>query len=466
MTAPTGASAPAPEVGGSFASDPRTASARPADAGGALLAPGGVPLYVHLLTWGIVAQFMSGSTRLYGLPLPLDRVLVALGLLAFVAHPDARRAGWRVAGIHLLMAACLAWCVGSMLWFGTITDPVAVFALVDSVGALPFLLFLLAPVVFATQARRRVWLRALTILGAYLGAVSTLEGLHLYALVLPPGIVDPSHPHFGRALGPSLQVASNGLALMACMYPSALYAARSRGWRRWFGALACALCLLGAFFTLTRSIWLATLLGALAVVCVERRARGRLLLAGAGVAIVLSGVFVAVPSVSASVTERAETSRSVYDRLNANAAALRVVESHPLTGVGLQRFHVVEGDWVWQSPEYPITNMGIDVHNVVLGHAAELGLPGLTLWLLVVGAAVVAATTGPRRRRGDLHDFRVAALAYGLGWATVAMLVPIKYALPTSVLWVGMGIVADHGRLGITRVPDDDRPADRTEVSP
>lgn len=441
-----------------------------------LLAHDGVPVYVHLLTLGVAAQFMSGSSHLYGLPLSPDRVLIAAGMLAFVVHPDARRALWRPTFLHLSMAAVLAWCLGSMLWFGTLTDPVAVFALVDSVGVVPFVLFLLAPVVFATAARRHVWLRTLTLLGLYLGAVSTLEGLHLYALVLPPGIVDPSHPHFGRALGPSLQVASNGLALMACMCPAGLYAARKRGWRRLLGATALVLCVAGAFFTLTRSIWLATILGGLVVFLRERRLRRGLFVAAGAGALVLVAVLLTVPSVAASATERAETSRSVYDRLNANAAAVRVVLERPLSGVGLQRFHEVEADWVWQDPDYPITNMGIDVHNVVLGHAAELGLPGLTLWLLVVVLAVGAAWAGPARRSGDLHGLRTAALAYGAAWATVAMLVPIKYALPTSVLWVGLGIVAGRRPLGITHLPGDDARgtvsaspvpgSERREVSP
>lgn len=423
------------------------------------------PLYVHLLTWGVVLQFMSGSSRLYGMPVPPDRVVLLAGFLAFALHPDFRRAGWRLRAIHLVMAAVVAWCLGSMLWFGTLTDPVAVFSLVDSVGIVPFALFLVAPVVFATSARRHVWVRALTLLGFYLGVVSTLEGLHLYSLVVPRSIVDPSHPHFDRALGPSLQVASNGLALMACLYPAALYAARRCGIRRWIGVAAALACLAGAFFTLTRSIWVATLLGVVAVFCAERRSRRFLVLAGVLALAVLAVVLVAVPSITSSVTERAETSRSVYDRLNANEAAVRIVAARPLQGVGVQRFHEIEGDWVWQSPDYPITNMGIDVHNVVLGYAAELGLPGLTLWLLAVGLAVAAAIAGPRRRGGSLHDARVAALAYAVAWTTVAMLVPIKYALPTSVLWVGLGIIADTRRLGISHLPGISRVPDGSDAS-
>lgn len=412
-----------------------------------------VPAYVHVLTAAVVLQFMSGSSTLYGMPVPPDRIVLAAGLLMLLAHPDLRRSGLRLEPIHLVMAALVAWCVGSMIWFGPLSDPTAAFALADAIGIVPFLLFLTAPVVFATRARRRVLLRALTALGLYLGYVSVCEGLHLYALIVPQSIVNPSHPHFGRALGPSQQVGSNGLALLACMYPSAVYAAQSRGVRRLVGALACLLCAAGAFFTLTRSIWLALVLGVAVVIVAERAVRGRLLLAAAAAAIGLAVLPSVAPGIGGTVSERAQTSRSVYDRLNANAAAVRVVLARPVEGVGLNRFHVVERDWVWQDPDYPITNMGIDVHNVVLGLGAELGLPGLTLWFVALLWAAWAAVRGPRDRDGPLHDLRVGALAYGVAWCTVAMLVPIKYAFPTAMLWLGLGLVADHRRLGYDTLP-------------
>lgn len=413
----------------------------------------GPPAYVHVITLAVILPFMSGSSHLYGLPLPPDRIALAVGIVLLIVHPDLRRAGVHLAGVHVLMAAVVAWCIGSMIWFATIEDPTARFALLDAMGVVPFALFLLAPLVYATRRRRHVLLRALTVLGLYLGYVAVAEGLQLYSLVFPRGIVDPSNPHFGRALGPTQQVGSNGLALLACIFPAALYAAHSRGWRRAAGALAALLCTAGVFFTLTRSMWLALVLGVLVVIIVEPRVRGRLIVGGAAAGILVGGYLALSPSVQDEVTARAQTSRSVYDRLNANDAAVRVVLARPLAGVGMNRFHKVEEDWVWQDPEYPITNMGIDVHNVLLGHAAELGLPGVTLWLSTLLYACWSAARGPRTRDGPLRDFRVLALFYLVAWSVVAMLVPIKYAFPTAMLWLTLGIVADHRRLGLTHLP-------------
>ncbi len=415
--------------------------------------------YAWLIAMSIAGQAFAGSWGLYGSPVPLDRVLLAAGLLALAVHPNTRAPRWRLRPVHLLMVVAAAWCIGSMIWFGTSTDPTAIFALLDSFGIVPFLLWILAPVIFATAAHRGVLAAVLTWLGLYIGYVSVAQGLGLYGFVVPQTIVQPEHEHFERALGPSLQVASNGLALLACGTFAAVYAAQTRGWRRLVGVLSFLLCAAGMLFTLTRSIWLAALVGALAVVLVERRLRAPALGLGAVLALAGAALFAAVPAVGDAVSTRAETSRSVFDRFNANDAALRVVAARPLTGVGYQRFHEVQEQWVWQSPRYPITNVGIDVHNVVLGHAAELGIPGALLWITVLGWAVVGAVRGPRDRA--LRPYRLAALAYGLGWVVVSMLAPIKYALPTSVLWVALGMISDPGLQGWvpSRDPADGSPA-------
>lgn len=419
-----------------------------AGSGVAVGGSGPVPAYVPLFAVAIAAQAFSGSWDRYGSPIPLDRVLLAAAVVSFLCHPDARAVRLAPRPIHVLMVASLAWCLFSMIWFGTLRDPLAVFAFLDSFGAVPFLLFLLAPVVFSTPQRRDTLAAALTGLGLYVGYVSVAQGLRWHGLVVPSTIVVPEHGHFERALGPSLQVGSNGLALLGCLAYSAVYAARRSGLRRAVALCSMALCAMGVFFTLTRSMWLALLIGVTAVVLVDRRLRRAAVVGAAAGVTALGLISLAVPTVLDAATTRAETSRSVYDRFNANEAALRIVAERPLLGVGFQRFHDVEAEWVRQSPTYPITNMGIDVHNVVLGHAAEIGLPGTALWGAALGCGILAAVRGARSR--DKRPYLLATVGYGLAWLTVSMLVPIKYALPTSLLWVSLGLLADPRQLGWT----------------
>ncbi|MDO5627805.1 MAG: O-antigen ligase family protein [Mobilicoccus sp.] len=407
-----------------------------------------VPLYVWLISLAVAGQAFAGSWGLYGVPVPLDRPVLLAGLVAFALHPDVRSYRFRLLPLHLVMAAGIAWVVASMIWFDTLTDTVAIFALLDAFGIVPFLLFVIAPIVYGTSARRDVLAGLLTGLGLYIGWVSVAQGLSLYGLVFPQSILQPDHGHFDRALGPSLQVASNGLALLACGTFAGVYAARHRGWRRWVASLSFLLCLAGVFFTLTRSMWLAALVAIGIVVLTERRLRLPAL--GLGVVGLLAGglILSAVPGVAQNALQRAETSRSVFDRLNANEAAVRVVTERPLTGVGFQRFHQVAEDWVRLAPTYPITNTHIDVHNVPLGYAAELGLPGVLLWVVPLLYALWSALRG--RRDPGASDYRLAAVAFAVAWFIVAMLVPLKYALPMSVLWLLLGMVSDPRSVGWT----------------
>lgn len=412
---------------------------------------GTAPLYVYVLVAGVCAQFMSGQAAAWGLPISPDRLLIPLGLLLLAAHSDIRVQAWTPRLVHVLLVLASTWALGSLV----LSDNLSIntlYMLVDAFGILPFVLMCIAPVVFSTPSRRDVLLGALTILGAYLGLIAVLEGLGLYGLVFPGYIFDPQSNHFGRAAGPSTQVASNGLALFACAVAATGFAVRHRGGIRLSAGVIALACLAGTFFTLTRSIWLGTLLGILAAAIADHRARRSLVPVLVGVVLLGGAVLALAPGVLDQASERANDAGSVYDRVTANDAALRVVAAHPLEGVGYQRFHLVENDWVWQGDTTPIAATGIAVHNVLLGHAAELGVPGATLWLLALMAAG-ASTLGRRARAADLHGWRIGVLGYTVCWVTVSMMVPISYALPTSLLWLGLGIVADREHLGFVDRP-------------
>jgi O-Antigen ligase len=93
-------------------------------------------------------------------------------------------------------------------------------------------------------------------------------------------------------------------------------------------------------------------------------------------ALIITVAFAAVPGLRDKAFSRATTQRSVHDRQNTDAAALRVIGRHPLTGLGWLRFIDVNQDYVRQARDYPITNINIKVHNVPLSPMAELGIPG------------------------------------------------------------------------------------------
>jgi O-antigen ligase len=246
---------------------------------------------------------------------------------------------------------------------------------------------------------------------------------------------------FGRARGPFLGSEADGLVMAACAFAGGVTAVRFQGlWRR-IGALAAVAALAGCLLTLTRSVWLGAVLGIVVAGLSTPRLR-RLLpaaLATGAVALVLG--LTLVPGLSDKVTARATVQRSLYDRQNVNAAAFRAIDQHPLDGVGWMKFLDVGTDYVRQSPTYPITNVKIEVHNVVLGRAAELGLPGAGLWVACIVAGPLAAVFR-RVGKGDLAGWRVVSIGVLSAWGVAIMSSPVPYPLPNLLVWLLPGVLA------------------------
>jgi O-antigen ligase len=109
------------------------------------------------------------------------------------------------------------------------------------------------------------------------------------------------------------------------------------------------------------------------------------------------------------------------------------------------RFVDESPDYVRQGVDYPITNVRIEVHNVVLGRAAELGLPGAALWVSCLLAGPVIAAL--RRLQGppDVEGWRLVLLAALTSWLVAIMVSPVPYPLPNFLVWLLAGLVAACG---------------------
>jgi putative inorganic carbon (HCO3(-)) transporter len=399
----------------------------------------------RLLVGSLACSLLSGNSARVGLPLPPDRILLFAALTLLVLGEGARdlsRLRWqRVYGAMVLV---VLWTVWSGLTHGTLQSSYGFFALLDRL-VIPFLLFALAPVIFARDADRRLLLRMFVLLGCYLGLTAIFEITGPHSLVFPRYVMDPDVGIlFGRARGPLVEAEANGMVLAACLFASILALSRSRGAWRGAAAASAALSGLGVLLTLTRSVWIGTVLGTVIVVALVPSLRRRALLLAAGAAATLGAVVLSIPGLSTALVDRATTSRSVYDRQNTNAAALRVIAEHPLDGIGWTKFLSDGTDWVRQADSYPITNVDIEVHNVVLSRAAELGLIGAALW-------VACLLAGPGRaflRRpadADLDHWRLVFIGYACVWGVCIMVSPVPYVLPNSLLWLLAGLLCGTG---------------------
>ena len=405
----------------------------------------------YTLSAAIFLTPFAGNWPQLGIPGPLspDRLLLAGAIVAVVlrAPPIASRPPLRLPGIQWFLGLAVAYVLGSALVAGTLTERPAFFKIVDAFGILPFLTFLVAPVVFATRRYRAVLLGTLVALGAYLGLTTLFETARVDSLVFPRYILDPAYGiHAGRGRGPFVDAVANGLALYTCAVACAVALAT---WRRPSHRILAAgvglLCLVGTFLCLQRSVWIGAALGTAVAMVATRGARRYLLPVVVATTIGILVATALVPGLSERVTGRVQQGETLWDRENLARAAVNMIEARPLLGFGWGRFTRESADYFEQAPGYPLTSTASPVHNTPLGYGAELGLIGLTLWLLALlcGVGAALAPRGPP----DLILWRAALLAVATALLVVINAVP-PTAWPNRSLWLLAG-VAYSGRYAL-----------------
>lgn len=408
-------------------------------------------VYVVLMILGLAANLLSGHSHRVGMPIPLDRVLILLALILLWRDPGRTRARW--GAVATLMTLFVAWTVASMIWHGDLMTRSTQFALLDRT-VMPFLMFLVGPLVFSTTARRDVLLKGLTLMGLYLGVTAVLE-IFLPQLVFPRYIVDPTvGMHFGRARGPFAGAEAMAMTLAVCAGAGLLLAGRQIG--RWstLGLVVAPLTMFGVVLTGTRSAWMGVVAGILFALVLSpalRRWIPAMLVAGAAGVV---GAMIFLPSLVQSVFERSTANGPIYDRLSSNAAAFRVIGDMPLTGIGWRRFYPHGSEWARQSDSLPMNNAVIEVHSVVLSRAAELGLPAAIVFVLIIvlGPLRAALRARPVPGHPDLSGWRVLTGYVLAVWLVAGLFGPLSNPMPNYSVWLIAG-VASWGLITQTTLP-------------
>lgn len=410
----------------------------------------------------IVLQLFSGNWPLFiGVDIPLDRLALVLAIASLILKGSRAVSNRRlvVRPLHLVMLSALAWTAASAVLVGTLFQHLGFYAYLDRFGLVPFALFFLAPYFFGSSRHRNMLLGAGLGIGLYLGLTGIEEGLHLYGLLFPRYIANPNVGiHWGRARGPLLEATGDGF----CIFVGGVCAALGLSvWKRTWVRALCVLSLVldagAVFFTLTRGVWIGAAVGA--IVGMAALPRTRRLIAPMVVSglMVVSITLAASSSIRAEVLGRTESVQPVWDRENTDLAALRIVLDKPLTGVGWENFPNVAGQYMKQQATYPITGLGLEVHNVYLSHAAELGLPGLVLWASSFLGAFWRAVRprwprAPGQSASDAAEeaaantwrptWQAGGLAIGACFLCIASFSPFSQALPNSLLWTFLGVMA------------------------
>src|ERR1700722_1161761 len=379
-----------------------------------------------LMCGAVALTVFSGGWSQIGLGgLPVDRLAIIGVLLAvFLCVPGvARTPRLQLKNVHLLMAVTILYVVGSAVVAGTLTSEVGGLALLDQLGLLPYLMFLIAPAVFASRRERDLLLATLVGLGAYLGLTAVFESLGPHSLVFPSYIanVDEILPE-GRAGGPFQSSVAEGFATFACAVAAVIAFAQWRGRKRYFAVAAGGLCVLGCFLTLERGVWIAAVAGSIVATLATRTGR-RWVIPGVSLcALLIGGSLLLSPALSSKVTGRIEYKPRGGDLQNQPSAAARMIETKPLLGFGWDRYTSDSIEYFRQGPEYPMVGYSTSekpepLHDSYLFYMVELGLVGALLWLgsLLWGVGGAIFARGP----AELRPWKLGLLAIGVFFLVV-----------------------------------------------
>jgi putative inorganic carbon (hco3(-)) transporter len=163
------------------------------------------------------------------------------------------------------------------------------------------------------------------------------------------------------------------------------------------------------------------------------------------------GVVGAYKMTSQALSQRVEAiftaqGRTGSGRLNAWRAADTSFRERPYFGLGYGAFEPSANDLMLQTPGVDLSNFllrrnGLEAHSAYIGTLAELGIPGLALFLGMLGSTAIAIRRAAARARklGAISSMRIAnALLISLvGWAVASIFLSSETSRP---LWIMIGM--------------------------
>jgi O-antigen ligase len=234
-------------------------------------------------------------------------------------------------------------------------------------------LFLIVPVVYRFARGPRALVFATVIISV--GAISALIGIVQYGVL--------HYDNLGKRPQGALthyMTYSGVLMLVACAAVARLLYRRGSapsGAQLWTALVMPAL-IVALAFTLTRSVWVGTLVGVGVLFVLKDRRLLAVLPVVALLAIILA---------PAEVTARMYSVFDVNDPSNRDRFAMlrsgvEMIRDHPLTGVGPDMVKTLYADY--RQP-WAVNELNVHLHNVPMQIAAERGIPALVIWLAFIG---------------------------------------------------------------------------------
>jgi O-antigen ligase len=393
----------------------------------------------------VLFAFLEMLTSLGGVSLAkVTGALLVVAWLAVVSGGGRRTRNFFAErpGLTYLLLAFLGWNAISLVWSpdnGAAVSSVMRYTLN----------VILMPIAYTAVRERRDVVRILAVVvgGASIAAIS--------AVLVPP---NPDAAAAGRATGTIGDPNELAAALVVGLAIAGAFAVNRfvSPLMRLVSAGAGALCLLGILVSLSRGGLLGVGGALIVAVVMGGRWRGRVLATCGALALVAVGYFAFVASLPAK--ERVlNVSGGGTGRLDLWTVALRMIDAHPIQGVGsgqfpsssvhylLQPGAIQRGDLILSTPKV--------AHNTYLNIVAEVGLVGGALFATIVLTCVACACIAVQRLRRD-GDERLEILARGVvvgigGYLVALLFISESYS---KLFWILMAL--GPVLLAVASVPD------------
>jgi O-antigen ligase len=359
--------------------------------------------------------------------------LLAASWAATVAVRRRRRTGFVSAHPFAAYALALfiAWGAASMLWAEQPSEGASALPRY----ALNLVLFI---IVYAAVSERRhaVWVASAYVAGATVAGTFAVLGLG-------PSFGNPTE--IARATG----TVGDANELAALLIPGLVLAlvlgavAKNAPLGRLAAFTAAGICIVGLFLTLSRGGLVGLGCALVAGIVVGGRWRPAAALAALAIALTTVGYFSLVAS--PEQRQRVTTVEGGTGRTDIWTVGMRMVRAHPVEGVGLGNFKNSSVHYLLEPGALTRSDLIVDrprvAHNTFLQVLSELGIPGLVLFLAIVGFSLRAAFLAARLfdARGDL---RMELLARGLLVSLIGLLAADFFlsANFSKQLWLLLGV--------------------------
>jgi O-antigen ligase len=365
-----------------------------------------------------------GITKIFGLLLVASWFAAAStrdedGRNFITAHPT----------MTYVLAIFVAWSMLSIVWSESSSEAFnASFRYFQNL-----LLFLIVFTAIRTRAHA-VWITAAFVAGATIAAV--------FAILYRP---DPGQYDVARAAGTVGDPNELAAVLVAGVILAGVLIVLLKRYPllRLAAVAAAGLCAIGLFFTFSRGGLVALGFATIASLFVAGRWRPPIISLMAVIALVGISYFAfAAPQESRDRITKLDggTGRTDIWRIGG-----RMIEAHPVRGVGSGNFQLTSGHYLLERPGAVKYDYFIDkpkvAHNTYLHVLAELGFVGLALFLTIIGFAV-ACTYVAAKRFMEAGDRDMELLTRGLLLAIIGLLAADFFisAQYSKQLWLLLGL--------------------------